>query len=63
MNRIFNIISWLGIALVLAAVGVRAAVGVGYMTCLLYTSCRAHADGCKDQGDPEPADDVEDAIH
>ena len=32
MNRIFNIISWLGIALVLAAVGVRAAVGVGYMT-------------------------------
>jgi len=32
MNRIFNIISWLGIALVLAAVGVRAAVGVGYMS-------------------------------
>ncbi len=31
MNRIFNIISWLGIALVLAAVGVRAAIGVGYM--------------------------------
>ncbi|MGE3959777.1 MAG: GldG family protein [Vicinamibacterales bacterium] len=31
MNRIFNIISWLGIALVLAAVGIRGAIGVGYM--------------------------------
>jgi len=32
MTRIFNIISWLAIALVLAAVGIRGAVGVGYMS-------------------------------